>query len=489
MHKELAAHGYIGKHLNTLSDYLDRFLQFETSDAMNRESTWKKQLNVSVPERGVGIENVLSEIGNQIISNGSQIPKPGCTSYICTGATSVGVLASLSSSVASPQRIGLTAFNYLEEVSLNWMAQMFELPNDMKGLYSSGGSTANLVALGAARQKAFESIGLDPARDGVSKPCRIYASQYTHHTIQRSAAVLGMGRNCVKLIPVDCNGRLIPEELAKQIKKDAKDDCLPVAIVANAGSTSLGAIDPLQAIGKIAHKNNIWFHVDGAYGLPGVLDPAIKHLYTGLSLADSIIVDPHKWLGAPIGIGATYVREYALLQRAFTQEESNYLEGSLSKTTHTNSMDSLGIPYNDFGVELSAPPRGVVVWALIKEIGIAGMRARICRHNAMAKYIADKAKSHSNLELMLEPTLSICCFRYVTDELTDLNQLNRQIHRQLVRNGTNIPSTTMIDGKLVIRPCFIGARTGWAQATDLINEVLKIGRQMSNSNLQLSQSK
>ena len=481
MFKEKAAHGNIGKHLQTLSAHLDCFLQFENSDAMLKATSWRKELGSRIPNNGIGIDQVIEQLGTHVIPNGSQIPKPGCTSYICTGASSIGVLANLSGAVASPQRIGLTAFNYLEEVSLNWMAEMFELPSEMKGLYSSGGSTANLVALGAARQKAFESIGLDPAKDGVRKACRIYASKYCHHTIQRSAAVLGMGRHCVKSIPVDSEGRIIPDELEKLIKEDADNNLLTIAIVANAGSTSLGAIDPLEAIGKIAQENKIWFHVDGAYGLPGILDPEIKHLYKGLSFVDSVIVDPHKWLGAPIGIGATYVRDYGLLQRAFTQEESNYLEGSFSQDAYTNSMDSLGIPYNDFGVELSAPSRGVVVWAIIKEIGVSGLRDRICRHNAMAKLIAEKAKQHPNLELMLEPTLSICCFRFISKNIVDLNQLNRKIHRRLVHNGINIPSTTEINGNLVIRPCFIGARTGWEQATDLIEEVIEIGTQLVDS--------
>ncbi len=141
-------------------------------------------------------------------------------------------------------------------------------------------------------------------------------------------------------------------------------------------------------------------------------------------------------------------------------------------------MDSLGIPYYDFGVELSAPSRGAVVWALIREIGVDGMRQRIGRHNAMARYVARQAQESTELELLQPPTLSICCFRFISPRYSDLNELNRRIHRQLVRNGKNIPSTAMIGDALAIRPCFVGARTGWQQAVDLVEEVVAVGREI-----------
>ena len=260
-------------------------------------------------------------------------------------------------------------------------------------------------------------------------------------------------------------------------------DIAILAIVANAGATDTGAIDPIYELAQLAREFDTWLHVDGAYGLPGILDPKFAKKFHGIELADSVIVDPHKWLGAPVGIGAAFVRDKALLQRAFAQGEADYLEGAFVKQDRlasgpVNSMDSLGIPYSDFGVELSAPSRGAVVWSLLNEIGVDGLRSRICRHNAMAQYVADRSNFEPNLELMIEPSLSICCFRFVDIRCQNLNALNKQIHRRLVHNGVNIPSTTVIDGKLVIRPCFIGAKTEWQQAEDLVEEVLKVGREL-----------
>lgn len=410
-----------------------------------------------------------------LIPNGSQIPNPGCTSFITTGATNAGVLATLAGSVASPQRLGLTAFNYLEELSLQWMADMFELPEHMKGVYSSGGSVANLVALGAARQWAFEKLGKDPARDGVNMPCRIYTTDACHHTVHRAAAVLGMGRDSVVTIASDAEGKMLPNLLMKQLARDKDNGSVAVAIVANAGATSTGVVDPLSLIGKLAREYGIWFHVDGAYGLPGILDSRVRHLYDGLELADSVIVDPHKWLGAPVGIGATFVRDRGLLQRAFTQQISDYLEGSFANAKAENSMDGGGIPYYDFGVELSAPSRGAVVWALIREIGQQGLTERVVRHNDMARYVAEQAHAHPNLEVVQESTLSIACIRYLHADWLDLDYLNQLIHRDMVHKGVSIPSTAVINGKLAIRPCFIGARTSWQQAEQLIEELVKTG--------------
>ena len=473
-----AACGSLSESLQVIGSALDEYLRFEHGDAITRANQWQSDLNQPLPEHGIGIDALLAELAKDVIPNGAQIPYAGCTAYITTGATSAGVLATLAGSVAAPQRYSLTAFNFLEELSLDWMAQLFSLPADMKGLYSSGGSVANLVALGAARQWAYEKIGVDPSADGVTQPGIIYATEASHRTIHRSAAVLGLGRNSVVTIASDTSGKMILASLKSALQESCEKGLMSIAIVANAGVTSTGAIDPLRQVGDLAREFGCWFHVDGAYGLPGILDKSKQPLYDGLELADSVIVDPHKWLGAPVGIGATFVRDRALLSRAFAQGESDYLEGSVTDEKAEHSMDHFGVPYFDLGVELSAPARGAVVWALIREIGAQGLRDRICRHNAMARWLADQAIEHPNLELLLEPTLSICCFRYRAEGIDDLNEFNRQVYRAVVRKGLCIPSTAMVDGQFAIRPCFIGARTTQQQAEELLADVLEFGQKL-----------
>ena len=479
MFTEQAECGQLAGLFAELGANLDDYLRFAHSDALKGSCEWQRALGHELPRQGKGMAEVMKLLSNQLLPNGSAIAKPGFTSFITTGASTAGVISQAAASLAGTQRLGLNAFSHLEALSLEWLKQLFALPSSMQGLYTSGGSMANLIALGAARQFAYEQIGIDVAETGNLLPGRIYVSDLTHKSIHRCAAALGLGRQSIVAVASDSMGRLCPEALARQIDEDLHAGCLPIAIVANAGATSTGVVDPIAEILEVSRKHNIWLHVDGAYGLPGILDAQVRHLFEGLEQADSVTVDPHKWLGAPVGIGTVFVRDRAMLKRAFSQEHSDYLEGALDEADIQHSMDSLGIPFNDYGVELSAPSRGAVVWALLSEIGLEGMRNRICRHNAMASWLAEQAKAHPNLELLQEPTLSICCFRYVAQGHPDLNALNRQIHRQLVRNNRNLPSTAMLNGKLALRPCFVGARTGWEQAQALVDEVLQLGARLA----------
>jgi len=461
---------------------LDEFVKFEHLDAQHPDKNWRQKLDIVLPQQGVGIDAVVQELIRDVIPNGSPVPNPGFTSFITTGATTVSTLASTAASIASPQRYLLTAFNLLEELSLQWLAEMFGLAH-LKGVYSSGGSVANLIALGGARQYAFEQQGHDVAAKGVDRPVRVYASEECHHTIQGSGGVLGIGRRAIRPIRCDRNGRMRIDALQAALAEDLAAGILPMAIVANAGTTNTGAIDPLEAIGEIARAHKIWFHVDGAYGLPGILDKRVAHLYKGIELADSVIVDPHKWLGTSVGVATTLVRDRDLLLRAFTQEPAAYLEGSVDQDDTPSrqiehSLDDFGIPYFDYGVELSAPPRGVMVWAMLREIGVDGLRARVREHNDMARYIADKSRQHPNLELLQDPVLSICCFRYVDDSVTDLDRLNQRLHRRLVRANNFMPSTTMVNGQLAIRPCYVGARHQQPQDEELLQAVLRIGAEL-----------
>ena len=479
MNSEFADLSKLTPKLQRLGEDLDRYLRFEHDDALRHEQDWKPLLEQALPQQGVGMDQLLTEIGKILVPNGSAIPRPGCTSFITTGASNTGILATLAAMVASPQRIGLNAFSQLEEISLNWLVQLFGLSPVMKGVYSSGGSVANLIALGAARQFAYEQVGEDPSEHGLTRAGRIFTTASCHRTVHRAAAVLGLGRTSVCTIESDEAGRMNVDHLMQQIQisQESASQTSPVnvAIVAKASTTATGAIDPIAAIAEVARAHSIWLHVDGAYGLPGILDPNVAAQYHGIEHADSVIVDPHKWLGAPVGIGAAFVRDRALLHRAFTQGASDYLEGTFSDSGMEHTLDSMGIPFHDFSVELSAPARGAVVWALLREIGVEGMRARVCRHNQMARHCADLVKAHPRLELLQEPTLSICCFRYVHPEWHNLNELNRSIHHQLLLNNVNLPSTALINDQLALRPCFVGARTNWEQVEDLVREVVQVG--------------
>ncbi len=474
--------GRFGDSLSAVGAALDEFARFDRPDPVSRRDEWTARLNRDLPRDGLEIDDVLAELLEVVVPNGDRIPEPGFWGFITTGPTTMSVSAASAALLAAPQRYGITAFNLVEELSLRWLGELCGLGPHMLGVYSSGGSVANLVALGAARQWSWEQVGVDPARHGVGgQRVAVYASEEVHHTIQRSCAVLGIGREAVRRIAVDRDQQMVPASLEAAMAVDRAADVLPLAVVASAGTTNTGAIDPMRAIGEVAKAAGTWFHVDGAYGLPGILDPRVRERYDGLELADSAIVDPHKWLSAPVGIGATFVRDRSILHRAFTQEPADYLEGAMDSAEDiVSSLDEIGIPYYDFGVELSAPPRGVQVWSIILEEGLRGLQQRVMRDNDFARLVADFAREHPRLESLTEPQLSIACIRYVPAALPvdDLDVFNAALLRRLIHETRFLPSSTVVNDCYAIRPCFINPRTTSDDVEEFLTTLVDLGDRM-----------
>ncbi|HVQ17526.1 MAG TPA: pyridoxal-dependent decarboxylase [Actinomycetes bacterium] len=468
--------GDFARYLQQVGTAVDKWLASEMTDPLVAGSDWQERLSGPLPSSGIGAAQTIDEFVDVVLPNGTRLTSPASWGWITTGPTTVPTVVAAAGMVSAPQRQLLTAFHRLEELSLEWLAELCGLPRHMKGVYSSGGSTANLVALGAARQWALEQAGVDAAADGLDgRRIALYTSTQAHHTVHRSAGVLGIGRDAVRSVPTDSRMRMDLAALESTLREDRAAGVLPIAVVAAAGTTNTGAIDPLRGAGELAAEFGAWFHVDGAYGLPGILDERVAPLYDGLELADSAIADPHKWLGAPVGVAASFVRDRGILHRAFTQEPADYLEGAFSDADVQVSLDSMGIPYFDFGVELSAPPRGVMVWAILRELGRDGMRQRVVDDNNFARHVAERAHLDPRLEVLAEPVLSICGFRYRTDTAADWNDVNSQILRRLARETPVVVSSTVVNGAFVLRPCFINARTSLADVDRFLDTVIAFG--------------
>ena len=229
---------------------LDHFLTEDRPDPVARRTEWTAALERPLPEKGVGADATMSELLDVVVPNGTRVADPGFWGWIVTAPSTVPAAATAAALIAAPHRYTITASNLVEDLSLRWLAELCGLGSHMRGVYSSGGSTANLVALGAARQWAFEQRGRDVAREGVGEtPVALYASAEVHHTIQRSAGVLGLGRSRVRMVPVDGDLRMRPDVLEALISEDIAAGVLPIAVVGTAGTTNTGAIDPLRAVG------------------------------------------------------------------------------------------------------------------------------------------------------------------------------------------------------------------------------------------------
>lgn len=464
---------------------LQEFYQFQGPDlAALRSADWKTKLTTPLPQSGKGMDAVIDDLVNTIIPNGLRNGHPGFCGWVTTSPTSSGTAAHVAAAVAGSARFWVQAFNYLETLSLSWLKELLGLPPSWQGTYTSGGSSANLIGLGAARQWAIEQMGVDPSMTGIPDGARfhIYASKEVHHVVNRAAAVLGIGRRNVVSLPTDHTHRVDLRHLEAQLKQDAKNGIRPLALVATAGTVNVGAIDPINEMADLAAIYGAWLHVDGAYGLFGKLDPRVAHLFEGLHRADSAAADPHKWLAAPLGNGVTFVRDASILGRAFTLEPAAYLEGSASQDGVIKSpFDDFGEVYHDFNLDQSAPSRGVSVWAILKEIGADGIRDRVVRHNSYARLVAELVRQNPVLEVVTEPVLSICCFRYNDGKktLSELNELNARIAASLRSESQFVPSTTVVNGTYAIRPCYINPRVRESDVRGLVNRVAELGFEMS----------
>jgi aromatic-L-amino-acid decarboxylase len=472
--------------IGSLLPALEAFLRFEGNDPAARRTAWAPVLDESLPVEGLGREEVLARLADTIIPNGLRIGHPGFSGWVTTMPTTVATAANLAATVASAQRWWTHAGNLVDTVAARWLVELLGLPGHFTANFTAGGSTANLAGIGAARQHAGERLGLRPSLEGVAaipEP-RVYASDATHHVVHRALGVLGLGRQNLRSIGLDRTGRMDVAALESAIDTDIAAGRTPVAVVGCAGDVNTGLVDPLDELARIAHERDTWFHVDGAYGGFGLLDDRVRHAYGDVTQYDSFAVDPHKWLAAPVGTGAVVVRDAGVLARAFTIEPGDYdsaRQAPISTGDLGSPFEELGLGTPELGVDFSTPARGIAVWAILREIGAAGMRARVTRHLDCARRVAERARAEPELELLIDPQLSICCFRYrpagVADEAS-IDAFNQRLLAAVVARGRTVTSSTRVAGRFAIRPCFINPRTTLDDADALVDEVLTVGREL-----------
>lgn len=485
---ERARTGGLDAALARIVPALEAFLRLTPGpDPARARSRWRPLLDHPLPQQGVGADAVLAELADVVIPNGLRVGAPGFSGWVTTMPTTVPAVASLAGALVAAQKWWVHPANLLEVLAVRWLVQLLGLPDGFGGIFTSGGAMANLLGLGAARQHAGERLGVNPAADGAAvlpRP-RVYAPASVHRVVLRACSVLGLGQRALRRVPTDPRRGPDLDLLRRAIDEDLAAGCTPVAVVASAGDVNLGMVEPLDAMSRIARERGLWFHVDGAYGAFGVLDERVRPLYGDIGQIDSLTVDPHKWMATPVGCGAVLVRDPAVLDRAFEIEQADYARYQPATDVDPASpFEELGQGFPDRTFEHGAPARGLVVWALLREIGAQGMRERVTRHLDCARRVADRARASDHLELLAEPVLSICCFRYRPPQVRDagaLDRLNEAIVCRLRARGRVSPSTTLVDDKLAIRPCFIGPRATLADADALVDEVLAAGHDLASS--------
>ena len=450
--------------------------------AQNHSGKTRSELNVELAAEGVPLNKLIDEC-RTIIGLSRHNGHPRFFGYVASPSTPIGAYADL---IASTLNAHITCWRSgpagteIEQMVISWLGALIGYDEDARGLLTSGGSMANLIALlVASRRKS----GSKTARTGLwstGPPMTIYASTEVHMSVAKAADILGFGRDQVRTVACDDRLRMDVGALRERIETDREQGLRPFCIVASAGTVNTGAVDPLKKIAAVAREYDLWFHVDGAYGAPAVLDSQKKDLFCGLEQADSVSLDPHKWLYVPVDAGCLLFRDEATVKAAFNTEDADYIK------VH-GLIDDETFAYWDYGVELSRRFRALKVWLTLRYYGVHRIAEAISGDIALAVYLSELVETADDFELAAPVELSICCFRYVpvrikermveasASELNQINaeldQLNERILSMVQKGGRAYVSNATVNGRFVLRACITNFRTTKADIEETVEVV------------------
>jgi glutamate/tyrosine decarboxylase-like PLP-dependent enzyme len=406
------------------------------------------------PESGEDEEAILRAFEQEIepfpFGNGH----PCFYGWVNSPPVAVGIFAEALAAAMNPSCAGGNhAAIYVERQVVNWFKHIAGYPPDAMGLLVSGGSMAALTALAAARHAACGADIRCSGMQGVGAPLRIYKTAEGHGCYEKAAELLGIGSENVRLVEQDENRRMSPEALDASIREDVNGGLLPMCVIASAGTVNTGAIDPLAAIGDVCAKYRVWLHVDGAYGAPAILTSEYRDLLKPLSRADSIALDPHKWLYVPVEAGLVLVRHAEILRAAFSLIPP-YLR------TDGKPEGVWGLPwFSEYGFQQTRGFRALKVWMALRYHGLAGYRASLERDIALAGHLASRIRKAAQLELCEPQNLSIVCFRFAPRALKHdrqaLNAVNKALVEKIQLSGKAFVSSTTLGDTFWVRACII----------------------------------
>lgn len=446
------------------------------------------QLGASLPQEGEPLDQLLNDC-RIILENSRHNGHPRFFGYVASPSTPPGAFADLIASALNSNvtswRSGPAATE-IERAVVGWLSSMIGYGEDAHGLLISGGSMANLTALLIAHRAKSQTEVSATGLWNTSAPMTIYASDQIHMSIPKAADILGLGRAQVRLVACDDRFRMNVTSLRETIARDIEAGLKPFCVVGSAGTVNTGAVDPLDEIAEVANEFNLWFHIDGAYGALAALDETKRPLFRGLERANSISLDPHKWLYVPIDSGCLLFRDEARARAAFSFEGADYI-----KVYEQNADEAFA--FWNYGPELSRRFRALKIWLTLRYYGVRRIAAAISEDNALAAYLGEQVEAASDFELLAAPELSICCFRYLPPALqekrrnsdadaatlnAELDQLNTNIMNAIQRGGSAYLSSATIHGKFALRACITNFRTTRADIDQTLEIIRDAGRQL-----------
>lgn len=436
-----------------------------------------------MPSTGTPAPRLLDEAADILFRHSLFNGSPRFWGYITSSPAPIGILAEVLAASINPNLGGwilAPAASEIERQTIRWIAQLLGYPSDCGGLLVSGGNVANFVGFWVGQRVKTPWDLRNRGYDEASRPICVYTSRETHTWIQKAAHLSGIGTNAIRWIETDRMQRMDVEALRRSIDADKAAGALPLLVVGTAGSVSTGALDPLRDIAAVCREYDLWFHVDGAYGAPAAALPNAPDELKSLQLADSIAVDPHKWLYAPLEAGCALVRDAAALHETFAFHPPYYPEPE-------EPSDDSPIFYHEYGPQNSRGFRALKVWLGLRHAGRDGIQAMIADDCALARRMYDLADADAELEAVTH-ALSITTFRYVPPDMDAnrdteagaayIDNLNRTILDRLQAEGEVFLSNAVIDNKFLLRACIVNFRTTEADVDTLIRVVKRVGREV-----------
>lgn len=427
-----------------IANYFERIEEFPVLSQV--EPNWlKNNLPPHPPQKGEDFGEVLADVDKLILPAVTHWNHPNFHGLFSTSTSSIGVFGEMLAAAFDMKAMlwrTAPASTELEDVVLDWLRQMMDLPETFEGIIYDTASVSTMHAIAAARERAKLNIrdeGMS-GREGLPL-LRVYCSEHVHSSIDKGVITLGLGLRSLRKI--ECNERfeMIPAKLARAIDEDIAAGYLPICVIPTIGTTSTSSVDPVDAIADICEKHWIWLHVDTAYAGPGAIVPEYREHFKGWERADSIVVNPHKWLFTPFDLSVLYCKDLGVLKNAFS------LVAEYLKTREESSVKN-GM---DYGIQLGRRFRALKLWFVIRYFGREGLIARLREHCRLARLFASWVEESENFELLAPVPFALVCFRASPDGVEDLDALNEKIMNEINASGEAYLSHTKLSGKFTLR--------------------------------------
>ncbi|MCE7869441.1 amino acid decarboxylase [bacterium CPR1] len=443
-----------------IADYLEGSERYPVLSQV-RPGAIRAQLPAAPPATGETMEAIWEDFQRILMPGLTHWNHPAFFAYFSISASPPGVLAEFLSAALNQQAMlwrTSPAATELEQVTLSWLRDLIGLPQPFEGVIYDTASISTLHALAAARER----LGRDIRVRGLSgqPPITVYCSQDAHSSVDKAVLLLGLGHDWLRKIPIDESFRMRPDLLQEAIDRDRAAGCLPMAVVATAGTTSTSSVDPIPAVADIVRREGLWLHVDAAYAGPAAICPEYRWIVEGAERADSLTLNPHKWLFVPFDLSVLYVRDLHTLKAAFSLIPE-YLR---TEEETLNLMDT--------GIQLGRRFRSLKLWFIMRSYGVEGLQAMIRQACQLARHFARRVEEHPHFELLAPVPLSLVCFRACPPGVVDLDTLNEELMRTLNTSGEAFLSHTRLDGKLALRLA-VGHMSTRRQHIDRVFELLE----------------